>query len=256
MVCVLKMLKQWIDCPGATQLVGDICFYFRLTNPSQRVRKAPLKKPDQFLRSHPLKEIPKALEVLQKVLLIHPSPLVEKLPMKYCICNHGEGGKSGKNVFDVQCGECFTWFHVACTAIPDGVDLDSYEYQCEWCKDKPDREGFQRWRTGRKTPRKRHLDDRPIVKGVKAGDYPLEQYSSPPTWEGKVAEVKERAKRIAVQKRKLKASVQQLVDKGGHHLVDAQGLGGLVDRPVDDPLADELLQAGLVDLAPLSDDDD
>jgi hypothetical protein len=56
---------------------------------------------------------------------------------------------------------------------------------------------------------------------------PPRRYSAKPTWEGKVAEVQELARRAAVKKRKLTEAVEQLVAEGGHHLVDAEGLAGL-----------------------------
>ena len=42
-------------------------------------------------------------------------------------------------------------------------------------------------------------------------------------------------------------AVEQLVDEGGHHLVDAEGMAGLELRPVNDGMIDEVLQAGLVE---------
>ena len=70
------------------------------------------------------------------------------------------------------------------------------------------------------------------------------RYSAPPTWEGKVAQVKDLAQRAAVKKRKLEVAAQDLVDRGGHHMVDAQGMAGLEGRAVDGALIDELVDAG------------
>ena len=75
------------------------------------------------------------------------------------------------------------------------------------------------------------------------------QYSAPVSWQGKVEEVQEFARRAAVKKRKLMDSAQELVDGGGHHVVDAEGMAGLELRPVDDGLVDELLGAGMIDLS-------
>ena len=74
-------------------------------------------------------------------------------------------------------------------------------------------------------------------------------YSAPPSWDGKVKEVKELARRSAIKKRKLTEAVEQLVAEGGHHVVDAEGAAGLEMRPVDDGLVDELVGAGVVDEA-------
>ena len=67
--------------------------------------------------------------------------------------------------------------------------------------------------------------------------------------EGKVEEVQELARRAEVKKRKLMDTAQELVDGGGHHAVDAEGMTGLELRPVDDGLVDELLGAGMIDLS-------
>ena len=73
------------------------------------------------------------------------------------------------------------------------------------------------------------------------------RYSAPPSWDGKVEQVKELARRAAIKKRKLTEAVEKLVDEGGHHLVDAEGMAGLELRPVNDGMIDEVLQAGLVE---------
>ena len=80
------------------------------------------------------------------------------------------------------------------------------------------------------------------------GESPV-QYSAPVSWQGKVEEVQELARRAAVKKRKLMDTAQELVDGGGHHAVDAEGMAGLELRPVDDGLVDELLGAGMIDLS-------
>jgi hypothetical protein len=86
----------------------------------------------------------------------------------------------------------------------------------------------------------------PRLNGAVLGqDKPL-RYSAPPTWEGKVAEVQELARRAAVKKRKLTEAVEQLVAEGGHHLVDAEGMAGLELRPVDEGFVDEMVGAGIV----------
>jgi hypothetical protein len=73
------------------------------------------------------------------------------------------------------------------------------------------------------------------------------RYSASPSWDGKVEQVKELARRAAIKKRKLTEAVEKLVDEGGHHLVDAEGMAGLELRPVNDGMIDEVLQAGLVE---------
>ena len=76
----------------------------------------------------------------------------------------------------------------------------------------------------------------------------------PPDWEGKVKEIKEISRRNAIKKRKLEEAAQNIVDGGGHHTVDMQGISGLSARPVTDELVDELIQIGEVDPEQISED--
>ena len=146
----------------------------------------------------------------------------------------------------IQCDECYEWFHFDCVDIQDSYDAESESWKCEWCRCGADKVGAQRWKSGRKRPKLRHVNDRPIVKGAQLGQNPPQAYTAPPSWDGKVAEVKEISRRKAIKKRKLEEQVQVIVDQGGHHAVDAEGLAGLEARPVDDALIDEMVGAGLV----------
>jgi hypothetical protein len=84
---------------------------------------------------------------------------------------------------------------------------------------------------------------------------PPPRHTAPPSWEGKVAEIKELSRRATIKKRKLKEAVQVLVDEGGHHVMDEEGMAGLEVRGVDDGLVDEMVGAGLVDPDQMSDED-
>lgn len=212
-----------------------------------------MPKPDRVLRLRPLKEVPAALAKLRRVVLFHPKPVVEQLPPKMCVCGQPPrvNGKKSKN--KMQCPTCWEWFHFDCIGLDDDTDMDGVEWECEWCLDVVDREGFQRWRTDRKRPKKRHQKDVPRLKGGAPGEDPLPRWSAPRDWDGKVAEVEELARRAAVKNRKLTEAVEQLFDEGGHHLADAEGLAGLEARTVDEAVIDEVLAEGLVQI---DDDDD
>ncbi len=97
-----------------------------------------------------------------------------------------------------------------------------------------------------KKAKRRHQRDMPRLNGAVLGGDPPPRHSAPPTWEGKVAQVQELARRAAVKKRKLTEAVEQLVAEGGHHLVDAEGMAGLELRPVDEGIVDEMVGAGIV----------
>jgi len=208
-----------------------------------------MPKPDQVLRLRPLKEVGQALKKLKPVVLFHPDPIVKELPTQYCVCKKGE--RTGRKWKDqmIQCETCWDWFHFDCAGFKEDDTIPAGDWQCEWCLSAVDKEGYQRWRTGRKKPKKRHQRDAPKHHGAVLGGDGPKQYSAPPSWDGKVAQVQELARRSAIKKRKLTEAAEQLVGNGGHHLVDAEGMAGLEVRPVDDAMIDEMVGAGLLDAA-------
>jgi hypothetical protein len=125
------------------------------------------------------------------------------------------------------------WFHFACVGINNKEDHEDGEWKCKWCEDTVDKEGYQHWRTGHKKPKKRHNKDIPRLHGAQLGAEPPLRYSAPPTCDGKVAEVKELACRAAIKKRKLTEAAEQLVVQDGHHLINAEGMGGLEACAID-----------------------
>lgn len=126
------------------------------------------------------------------------------------------------------------------------MDVKDLVWKCEWCLDKIDNLGKQRWKNGRDKPKLRHFKDTPRLTGGVKGGNPPQSYSAPQDWDGKVAEIKEIARRAAIKKKKLTDAVEKLVEEGGHHLVDAVGMAGLDVRAVDEAMIDEMLGAGLV----------
>ena len=206
-----------------------------------------MPKPDKVLRFRPLKEVPEAVARLKQVVLIHPKPMVEKLKAKFCICGMGERKQGPKPKSMIQCDECWEWYHSDCVKVDDVAAVQNSNWKCEWCRCGVDKEGYQRWKSNRKKAKKRHRNDVPKLNGAVLGGDPAVRYSAPPSWEGKVEQVKEMARRAAIKKRKLTEAVEKLVDEGGHHLVDAEGMAGLELRPVNDGMIDEVLQAGLVE---------
>lgn len=221
----------------------------------QRVKQAPMPKPDKMLRVRPLKELEAAVSKLKRVVLFHPKPIVELLPPRYCICGKDEK-KGGKKVLPmIQCDECWEWFHFVCVGIKEGTDTKNMAYKCGWCKSEVDKEGYQRNKGLRKVAKRRHYKDAPKFKADNPEQEQAPRYSAPPDWEGKVAEVQELARRAAIKKRKLTEAVENMVVQDGHHLVDAEGMAGLELRAVDQGLVDEMVEAGMVDPDEIGDDD-
>lgn len=205
-----------------------------------------MPKPDKVLRFRPLSEVGVAIAELKKVVLFHPKPIVEILPPKYCVCGKGEIKKGKRSTHMVQCGECYLWFHYDCFGLSDEADVAQVDWKCYWCNSETDKNGFQRWTYMRKKAKLRHQNDRPRLHGAKLGEDPPISHSAPPTWEGKVLQVQELARRAAVKKKKLTEAAEKLVSEGAHHLADAEGMAGLELRPVDDAMLDDLVGAGVI----------
>lgn len=184
---------------------------------------------------------------LKRVVLIHPKPIVEELKAKFCVCGKGERKRGDKSMDMIQCDECWEWFHSDCAGVEDFAAAQNDDWKCEWCKSDVDKEGYQRWKSERKKAKKRHCKDVPKLNGAVLGGDHAVRYSAPPSWDGKVEQVQEFARRAQIKKRKLTEAVEKLVDEGGHHLVDAEGMAGLELRPVNDGMIDEVLQAGLIE---------
>jgi hypothetical protein len=213
-----------------------------------------MPKPDLALRSRPLKEVQPAIEQLKRVVLIHPEEIVVEMESKFCICSKPERQQGSKTRMMIQCPKCYEWFHYDCVKLNDDFDAENTYWECNWCKSEVDKYGMQRWKEDRKKAKLRHLNDRPVVKGGALGKDPPKSYSAPLTWEGKVDEVKEISRRKRIKKLKLQDCAQELIDQGGHHKVDAEGLNGLEARPPDDALIDELIAAGIIDPENMGDD--
>lgn len=213
-----------------------------------------MPKPDKALRSRPLKDVEAALAQLKRVVLLHPDPILLELDQKLCVCRKGERKRGGKDMRMIQCDDCFEWFHWDCAKLSNDFDAGEGQWICEWCTNGPDDKGYMRWKSGRKKAKLRHINDTPKAQGVQQGDEVPKRYSAPPSWEGKVEEVRELSQRQAVKKRKLRVAVQELVDGGGHHMADAEGADGLEPRAVDDGLVDEIVGAGLIDPDNMSND--
>ena len=213
-----------------------------------------MPKPDLALRTRPLKEVEPALKKLKRVVLFHPDKIVRELPPRFCVCNKGERKRGEKSKLMIQCDVCWQWFHYDCAGLEDDFEAGDNEWKCNWCENGADDQGKERWTLNRKQPKLRHRNDHPRAKGAVLGGNGRKEYSAPPSWDGKVAQVKKISRRNAVKKRKLKDLVEQEINKGGHHMVDAEGLNALEARPVDDMLMDDMVGCGILDPEAMSDD--
>ncbi len=213
-----------------------------------------MPKPDKALRTRPLVEVERSVKKLKRVVLFHPDPIVLEMRPKMCICGKPGRKRGDKTKMMIQCDTCWEWYHYDCVGLEDDYDAEQSAYKCEWCTNGTDDKGKQRWTSGRKKAKLRDVKDLPTHNGAQlGGDHPV-RYSAPPEWEGKVAEVRDLSQRMAVTKRKLKVAAQQIIDEGGHHLADAEGVNGTEARPPDDGLVDEMVNAMMLDPEALEDD--
>jgi hypothetical protein len=159
-----------------------------------------MPKPDFALRTRPLQEVEDAIKQLRNVILCHPGKISLELPSVYCVCGKGEQmvGENSKEM--IQCVKCCQWFHTESITEKDVPEDEEDTFNCDWCRRDADDKGFQRWYSGRKTPKLRHRNDRPISQGVQEGEDFPPRYLSPPDWEGKVKEIKEISRRKAIKK--------------------------------------------------------
>ena len=161
-----------------------------------------MPKPDKVLRVRPLKELGAALLKLKRVVLFHPEPIVEELEPIYCVCEQPADRGPRFPTAMTQCDSCWEWFHNDCLpAKTITANIANEDFKCEWCNCDLDREGWQRWKSDRNKPKRRHHRDVPRLHGARLGEDGPPGFTAPPTWEGKVAQVKELARRAAIRKR-------------------------------------------------------
>jgi hypothetical protein len=89
-----------------------------------------------------------------------------------------------------------------CVRLAEHADVQNVEWKCGWYVQQPDKEGKHRWVVPGQTKGKlRHYKDVPKRNGGVLGGDPPQQYSAPRSWEGKVEEVQELARRAAIKKK-------------------------------------------------------
>lgn len=208
---------------------------------SQCVRKAPLKKPDAVLRGFHLQKVFEASKTVSKVLLLHPDPFRHKQARQRCFCN------TKSNLQMVCCDTCDEWFHFKCvglTAEEVGPDLN---WDCGFCQAVPDNNGNRSWalpipgadRKRKKATLVRNDANTPKARGIASNND--EEVVGPTTWEDFKALAREGGRKINEKEARYKRKAEQLVKEGGHHVVDAVGLGGVVARGVDATMVDDLV---------------
>jgi hypothetical protein len=99
----------------------------------------------------------------------------------------------------IQCDECWEWYHSDCAGVADIAAVENSDWKCEWCLGGVDKEDFFVHSSIFESPKKRHRNDVPKLNGAVLGGDSAVRYSVPPSWEGKVEQVKEMARREKTQ---------------------------------------------------------
>lgn len=184
------------------------------------------------------------METLRKVVLVHPEPIVSECNRQRCFC----GRQSDQKM--LLCDGCDEWYHFDCIGVSEQEARELEGWPCGYCRAPVDGDGNQSWvlavpQRGKKKPKvapQRRASETPKALGVAPiGAETVMQ--GPNSWEEIEVIVKERARKLRVKEKAQKKQAEELVKEGGHHIVDAISLGGVVERGVDKHLVDDL--AGL-----------
>jgi hypothetical protein len=227
-----------------------------------------MPKPDQVLRKRPLVEVAKLVETLKRVVLFHASTIATEKPFKMCICNKPPRKEGQRGVIDgvsveltldsLNCDDCWLWCHRDCVGVSEAefarIRDNNEKWLCHYCRGAIDKEGYQRWDYHRGKAKKRHINDTPRARGENPDEEREKVWSGPVTRDQKTAEIQEISRRNGIKKRKLKDMVAEAVDKGQHHLTDAEGMAGLENRGVDDAMIEDAIEAGLIDINAVEDE--
>lgn len=209
-----------------------------------------MTKPDSHLRQYPLIDVVPVSLQLQNVLLLGKEPIWPDVKRSYCICR----GESKRGM--LGCEGCDEWYHPACLKLK-GKDVEEVkgnkDWRCGFCNADVNNEGKRVWnapvseaqRKSRKVQLERANGDSPRAQGIDL-DAPESLPPQLPSWDEIGKKVRETGQRYRAEQKKLKAKARRAVARGGHHVVDERGIGGVQPRVADGALIDELQHAGLL----------
>ena len=190
------------------------------------------------------------METVASVLLFHPDPIWIDVPRQRCFC------KTKSNNKMLVCEECDEWYHWACVGVADQEEAEKLKFVCGYCQDAPDEEGLRRWKMPIPQGNRKRLKkapDRNDVTTPRAIGLPVEGSdmvpSGPRNWDEVMRIVAAGGKKINLKEKALLKRAADLLEEGGHHLVDEVVPGGVQARAVSDSLADELFadEGSLID---------
>lgn len=155
------------------------------------------------------------------------------------------------------CGTCDEWFHHTCVGLDEASAAASVNWECGWCKCKPDKDGKCVWslplikdkKGVDRAVRMRHSSQTPRALGIDPGEQ-----EKLDTWEKIVGHCRTAGKKLNLDMAKKRVKAAALVKEAGHHVGDEMIAGGLQVRAVDDRLVNDFMEQGLIDSG--SEDDD
>jgi hypothetical protein len=185
---------------------------------------------------------------ISKVLLFSPDKIRREIPRQRCFCNT----KSTNQM--VLCEACTEWYHLGCVGMSQEDALAADNWHCGYCRSAPDADGNRDWtlpiaQGKRKKPKvapTRNDNATPKARGVQPFNDEF-VFDGPSSWDECVELVHAGARKINLAEAKNKKKALQLVNEGGHHVVDEVSLGGVRAREVDSALVDDLIDAGLLE---------
>jgi PHD-finger len=207
-----------------------------------------MQKPDKWMRSLPLEIAVAVADQFRKIILFHPDLIWANIKRQYCIC------RGNANNQMLGCEGCNEWYHPACIVLKaegrQGAVKDK-KWRCGFCSDKPSVKGIQEWKgfvsvalqKSKKAILSRPIDQSPLKLGRRLED-PDEDPQVVPSWDQLVEETRDGGRKIRAEEKVRKGKAERAVKRGGHHVVDERGNGGVQPRKVDGALIDELHERG------------
>jgi hypothetical protein len=210
-----------------------------------------MQKPDKYLRIYPLEIVVPVSKTLCTVLCFDCELIWPDLERKHCVCRNA----GNKNM--LGCEMCYEWYHGGClglkTRANKAAEAHDKDWMCGFCAGDEDDEGNQAWvgrlassvTKSKRAKLTRNVADTPRAQGLVL-DSPEYIAAKVLLWEEIIAICESGGKKIRLEEKKLKDKAQRAIARGGHHVVDALGNGGVELRPVSNALVDELLVSGVI----------
>lgn len=189
---------------------------------------------------------------LNSTILLHPEPIVHRVPRQRCFCHRKSDGKM------CLCESCDEWYHLDCVGMTEQQAKAAVDWKCGYCRSDPDEKGNREWNLGipqgahkrKRVAKPRNDANSPKAKGVPTGGSEMVE-QGPASWDACVALVVAGRKKIQEAELIYKRKAVKIVNEGGHHVVDQMTLGGVERQGVSHALVADLVAIGEIDEEPM-----